>query len=167
MNRTLAVLAVTATCVAGGSAITTAPAAAATQVVVVPTGQIQFRWVAGLATWQAPNLSRLQRSAFVFAANGSFAMFQADGYPTLRGTYRVSSGTATFHGSFANSAGYTGSITAEVYGTLDTRGVMRIDYVSGATLAAVFPDLGGGRSGIGYSASRTKAYTAVFNVRRA
>jgi hypothetical protein len=115
----------------------TAPKAASADVVnLVPSRIVGFNWIRGQAAWRPGSYSRIGRSVFQFGAGGRFALFQPDGYPTLRGSFRISGDTARFTARYAFVT-ITGNNTTEVQGTLNVRtGRTQILYVAGMTLAA-------------------------------
>ena len=58
---------------------------------------------------------------FQFAPGRRFALFQPDSYPTVRGTFSISGGTATFSGRYVFSTYPTGYSVTEIQGTLNLR----------------------------------------------
>jgi hypothetical protein len=86
---------------------------------LVPSQVLTFEWLRGQLGWRDANLSRLQRSVFQFAPGRRFALFQPDGYPTVRGTFSISGGTASFSGRYVFSTYPTGYSVTEIQGTLN------------------------------------------------
>jgi hypothetical protein len=138
----VALLTGAAVTLAGAGVANAAPSAATstTSFTLTPTGITEFTWVAGQESWKQASIARLGRTVFAVGADGSFAMRQPDGYPTLSG--RID-GDGRFDASWGSSTGSTGSQDAEVTGQLSVSGqsvTMRIAYTSGMAMAATVND---------------------------
>ncbi len=124
-------------------------ATAAGEVNLVASRVLTFDWLRGQLAWRASNLSRLQRSVFQFAPGRQFVLFQPDGYPTVRGTFRINGNTATFSGRHVFSTYPSGHSVTEVEGTLNMQtGRATVTLLAAQSLAAYVNDTRFGLSNV-------------------
>lgn len=141
-------------------AATAATAQQATVVNLTPSRIASFTWVRGQLGWRAGSISRLGRTVFSLDSAGRFAMFQPDGYPALRGTWRANGSTISFSARHSFSTGFTGTNGTDVQGTINARtGQVQLLYVAGTTLAAFV----GGQS---FGLNNVKVFRAQLQLRR-
>ena len=153
------VLAVAAA-LAGEARSASAPKAAAVgEANLVPSRILTFEWLRGQLAWRAGNLSRLQRSVFQFAPGRQFALFQPDGYPTVRGTFSINGNTATFSGHYAFSTYPTGYSVTQVDGTINLQSSRATVVLTAAQ--SLSASINGTRFGL----SNVKMYRSEFALR--